>query len=186
MKVWRFYKKPTKGDEIPEGISEEDKFPLYAITNDKKLAKEFMRTRNMDIFMVKKNTEVSKSEYADLANKYRSAVLIKKDLLTSKDKYTDKQEVYEIPVVMTVFEKITVEEPVLPIDDEQTWMTLMPSPYIFNNKILKALKLLDYEQKYRIFKLDFSHVSGDEAYETPSYYVDTVEFFVETFGETLK
>ena len=40
LKVWRFYKKPTTVNEIPETISEEEKFPLYAITNNKKLAKK--------------------------------------------------------------------------------------------------------------------------------------------------
>ena len=187
MKVWRFYKKPTKVNEIPETISEEEKFPLYAITNDKKLAKEFMKTRDMSIFTVKKDTEVGKSEYAEIVSKNRSALLVVNNLITSKDKYTNKQVVYEVPVVMTTFEKITVNEPVLTIDDEQSWMSpTTPSPYIFNNKILKALKLLDYEQKFRIFNLDYSNISADEVYDTPSYYVDTVEFFVDTFGETLK
>ena len=69
MRVWRFYKKPTKVNEIPETISEEEKFPLYAITNDKKLAKEFMKTRDMSIFTVKKDTEVGKSEYAEIVSK---------------------------------------------------------------------------------------------------------------------
>ena len=119
MKVWRFYKKPTKVNEIPETISEEEKFPLYAITNDKKLAKEFMKTRDMSIFTVKKDTEVGKSEYAEIVSKNRSALLVVNNLITSKDKYTNKQEVYEVPVVMTTFEKITVNEPVLTIDDEQ-------------------------------------------------------------------
>ena len=187
MKVWRFYKKPTKVNEIPETISEEEKFPLYAITNDKKLAKEFMKTRDMSIFTVKKDTEVDKSEYAEIVSKNRSALLVVNNLITSKDKYTNNQEVYEVPVVMTTFEKITINEPVLAIDDEQSWMSpTTPSPYILNNKILKALKLLDYEQKFRIFNLDYSNVSTDEVYDTPSYYVDTVEFFVDTFGETLK
>jgi hypothetical protein len=85
MKLYKFFKIPEKNERDDTDI--EDKYVLYAITNNKKLAKRFKKERNMNKFIIKVHEDITKEEYSEICNSSnnRSAVLELHDLLTVLD-----------------------------------------------------------------------------------------------------
>ena len=67
MKVYKFFKIPDENDRKNAHI--EERYPLYAITNDKELAKRFKHDRNMKKFIYKKHTQVTREEYIEMCSK---------------------------------------------------------------------------------------------------------------------
>ena len=62
VKIWAFYIAPNDGDIVPNMSISEKGLTLYALTNNKKFAKQFMRERNMDKFRLKK-MEISEEDW---------------------------------------------------------------------------------------------------------------------------
>lgn len=101
-KVWRFYKKPT--EEMKKYSNKElrldVKYPLYAVTHDKKLASMFRKTRNMDLFL-EKVSSIDKEELEDYLRTHDHSELDIYKLSSYKDKNMDTQEPITTYVCMT-------------------------------------------------------------------------------------
>ena len=70
MKVYKFFRIPD--DNEKDNIDLEQKYTLYAITNNKDYAQLFKDTRNMKKFLCKTHKNVTKEEYAErLRNEYK-------------------------------------------------------------------------------------------------------------------
>ena len=200
MYLWRFFKKPdTPEEDIPMSVTSTDKYPLYAITNQKLFAQRFKSERNMNKFISMK-TEVDKEEYIEYASLSRGCVLELHKLTTVKNKYKKDQVLFDVEVLITNQEYQLCVEPSFNLTDEYWWSTYAISPYIFNKKIMKALKNLDYGIAYKLFNYDGELISTDidlsikkslgfnenDDYCGPSWEIDILNYFISIYGETFK
>lgn len=193
MQVWRFYKKPEVDlESIPDSVSITDKYPLYAVTCEKKLAKRFMMERDMDKFIVRTDDDAEKEEYSQFANMNRSTVLDIYKLETSnKD-----NEVITVDVLMTFNEYQYVKETMcVPLFDENWWYT-MPNPNLFNKSIKKSLRKLGYIQAFKLYnsgtneygatRTDFLLDEEDDDFSAPPWMVDELSYFINIFSTLFK
>ena len=101
-KIWRFYKKPT--EEMKKFTNQElrldVKYPLYAVTADKKMANMFRKTRNMDLFL-EKSSSIDKDDVGMYLRAHDHATIDIYELDTYKDKNLPTQEPMVAKVCMT-------------------------------------------------------------------------------------
>lgn len=143
MTIWRFYIKPSK-------LSSNREYELYAITNKKKLAKAFMNTRRMDLFVIKKSEE-DKDAWIEFANENRGAVLDFYKLQTSvieDDNYVLKNT--KVPITFFEYQNVDSDQIESEAMTPEFW-DQMPPYIIFNEKILDALRNLEYVESQRFF-----------------------------------
>ena len=198
MQCYRFYKIPDKkrkGElEQYDEYNLEDVYPLYAITNDKSLAEKFMSQRNMDRFLLFK-TKMKRKDYAIYANRRRNTVLKEASLITAINKGTKKEKMINVKVVMTADEEIMItDDPFIPCiaNDESFWSyigSIICNTSIFKKKYKKALEYIFWKDHYKLYvqyfiqNLDIDDEADD--YSVPSYYIDELGLFVDTFGKLL-
>jgi hypothetical protein len=189
MQLWRFFKKPSiDADDVPTVLTITDRYPLYAITCDKKLAKRFQRERNSDKFIIKK-TKVDKAEYAEYAMRNRSCVLCIQKLTTVKNKNTKDQEILDVEVLLTTAEYQICKEPMILIGDDSWWTNTayeVPNPYIFNTEVTKALRYFDYIMLYKLFVESAEMMEQDDDYSVPQWYIDELAYFVDIYQDTFR
>ena len=198
MKVWRFYDKANK--------SHSD-YVLYAITNNKKIAKEFIATRNMDRYIMRKS-DIDKEDWINFADDNRGCVIEIHELDTRVKGKSENMTV-KIKVPMTYYEYQTID-----LEDGETFLTsemwLNAPPYlIFNDSMIDALRNVEYVAAQRFFdlnmvyflqyvaendsRIDFdeeeSMVSfGDEEgdYAAPELYTDQLVAFIRMYKDHLR
>ena len=118
---------------------------LHAFTTDKKLAKDFKETRDMDNF-IHHVVEVDETEYNHFARNYSSKNL-ERVTLRSKNDYG---ELVKIPIVMTFSEE---DQSVLRTDmvyEEMGKHTIYES-LSFNDEIRDALSYIDYFKMMKFY-----------------------------------
>lgn len=198
MQCYRFYKIPDKkrkGElEQYNEYNLEDVYPLYAITNDKTLAEKFMSQRNMDRFLLFK-TKMKRKDYAIYANRRRNTVLKEASLITAINKGTKKEKTINVKVVMTEDEDMMItDDPYIPCiqNDDGFWScigSIICNTSIFKKKYKKALEYIFWKDHYKLYvqyfiqNLDIDDEADD--YSVPSYYIDELGLFVDTFGKLL-
>ena len=138
LRVWRFYLKPKSSSSSYD-------YRLYAITNNKKFAREFMNSRKMDRFIVKQTDEL-KDDYADAANENLGAVLNYYNLTTFYINPEDKNQTTgkkEVSVLMTLYEyqSVNADETVYEVLTLEWWIN-MPEYPLVNDRICDALRIL--------------------------------------------
>lgn len=151
MKVWVFYKKPSKDlKNIPiESIGYNRKYPIYAITDNKKFAKIFRNSRNMDKFL-EKQWDISKDEVDEWRITHRGSELSMVPLESFKNKNTDNQSVCYVEILATEDEiNYTLEI----CDTGQIFNKIehWVDPSIFTKKIRNALEILKYRMAMKFF-----------------------------------
>lgn len=205
MKIWRFYKKPKKD-------STKRDYELYAITNNKKMAEEFIATRNMDLFLMKKSKE-DKEDWIDFANENRGAVLDYYKLLTSsEDTDEDVITTRQVKTLLTYFEwqNCDTDQMDPPELQPEFWINMPPYP-IFNDELIEALRNLEYlaaqrfyfglygsnnalndlisdiqkETNTSIFDYELQDEDEEGDYSAPNIAVDELTLFIHTFKELL-
>ena len=178
-KVWRFY---TKGE-----IDNDEKYHLYAITNQKDFAKQFQEERDMNKFIVKKSEE-DFDDWKELAREAGDAVLDIRDLQTKHKTDTNTYSIIGVPILCTMYEYQTVDADFaeLPIMTEEFWFQ-MPNLGIFNNKLIDSLKILEYHRYYRLFVIALQHNDDeDDDYAAPNTEIDEVGILISTFSNLFK
>ncbi len=187
MKIWKYYLKPEKETDNPN-YDIEDRYPLYAITNNKKLAEKFKRSRNMKKFIETK-AHVDKESYIEYINRNRSFKLVEYGLKTwfQHDKF-DKDAIYEVDVVMTEMERSTVEDGLLEFEDISFWVNA-PKPYMFEDKYVEALRTLEYIRSMKIFGHATSFMDYDDKdsdYSAPTMTKDELSLFSKMYYRLMK
>lgn len=171
MKVWKFFKIPedVKNDQFPL----EEKYPLYAYTPDKRLAKQFKRERNMKVFIESK-VHMELEEFQEFVAHNRSCMLQERKFLTVVNKYTKQQREIYVTMVTTMIEGTVVEDQPLAIQDETFWNSLIPfgHPKMFNDELRKLLESIDYGLNYKIFNSDPELDPEYDDYNAPNWYID--------------
>ena len=178
-KVWRFY---TKG-----GIDNDEKYHLYAITNQKNFAKQFQEERDMNKFIIKKSEE-DFDDWKELAREAGDAVLDIRDLQTKHKTDTNTYSTIGVPILCTMYEYQTADADFaeLPIMTEEFWFK-MPNLGIFNNKLIDSLKILEYHRFYRLFVIALqSNYDEDDDYAAPNTEIDEVGILISTFSNLFK
>ena len=182
MKVWRFY-------IIPEKDSENKRYDLYAITNNKEFAKKFKKERNMDKFIVRCTNE-SKESYAEFANKNLSCVLDYRAFITKTLTENKKQTSTEVKLLSTFYEQQCCDSSIQPIEaiDPSEWEAAIPYK-IYKKKIEEALRVLEYISHYKIYTQEFANRyidPNDDDYSAPDIWYDEVGVFIRLFRHTFK
>ena len=205
LRVWRFYLKPKSSSSSYD-------YRLYAITNNKKFAREFMNSRKMDRFIVKQTDEL-KDDYADAANENLGAVLNYYNLTTFYINPEDKNQTTgkkEVSVLMTLYEyqSVNADETVYEVLTLEWWIN-MPEYPLFNDRICDALRILEYVSAQRFFLQDdddfyflLMYLSKNQVidmdyeqqfatyddgdYAVPDLSIDELGVFIKTYADILK
>ena len=144
MKIWRFYKTPKDAKVHIDENDMKQMYPLYAITQSKKLAKKFRDKRNMDKFIEKcSDVDDEISDQFIMANRQR---LILEDYFeTVVEDSKGNSEPLFIKVVHTENEQEYLTEVT-----ESGQILYMVGKYvpieIFRDSIQEDLVLLKYHQ----------------------------------------
>lgn len=184
MKVWRYYFKPDENDS-------NKRYDLYAITNDKSLAKQFEKERNMDKF-IKRCTNEDRETYADVANDNRASVLNVRSFVTRTVLPNGTIQHTDADILCTDYEYQTIKdgaETASYVTTEDYWWHASKHSYMaFKNKIINALRLLEYVAHYKLYNLSFDVAidPDDDDYSAPDLWIDEVGVFISTFKDTFK
>lgn len=196
--VYRFYTKPS--DDVLENSSDlnvTDKYPLYAFTNDKKLYKEFIKTRNMDRFVLIKS-HMEKNEYVKFINSNSGCNIIYCKFYHAVCKYPSKTEhrhIAEIEVLCTLNEKnITEASTEDALAGSCECMEYDIFPLLFKKKYVDALNKILYLQFWGLSpsaQKYIKYMTDDEItyyidYSYPDCTGDELVQFVCLFGNMLK
>ena len=108
MRVWRFYLITNKNEKRKDlsANTMREKYPLYAITEYKDRAMDFIESRDMNQFIMKTSKGVDPEEWTKFKNKHRGSVLEYHKLKTrgKRDKETGKATIKKVEVLMTYAE----------------------------------------------------------------------------------
>ena len=182
IKVWKFYLKPN--DELAH-----QKIYLYALTNKKELAKQFMKERNMDRFIIK----TDKGDKEDVLkfmrdNNNRGAILDIKEIYTKSTNGMSLIISTEVPVLLTQNEYEVIKD--TDIDYQMNWVC-MPNYKMFNKKIRDALRYLEYNNLYDFNKYvsceytPYNPSAPDmPEYASPDLSIDELGIFLRTYRDT--
>lgn len=183
MKVYKFYKKPTEElKNIPVSeYSLKQKYPLYAITPEKKMAKRFRKSRDMNKF-IEKVDDIDDDIVDSYILSKRERLL---DLLTLETFVLDKtkSDPRYVNVVMTDSEFNLVSEygdtgQILNYIPDESWLPTN----IFSEKTKRILNGIYYEKS-----MCFAQVRGinEDGYLALPLKFDLFGIFLLTYGHIL-
>ena len=202
MRISKFYKKPS--DELSK-ISDlriTDKYPLYAIALDKKDAKVFRETRDMEKFIeitdhIEPELEEETLESINKVPLFRGAVLDIRDISEIDGKYERNESTKSIPILMTENEYLAVkeryEESVLILSPMwwDGWCVEATATKFLKDKYRNALDTLDFrvimkytlEDKFYGIESDIEYL---EDFTFPNWRIDEFSLYVHLFGWSYK
>lgn len=155
MKLYKFYQVHSKEElRSIQDLSLEDKYILYAFTNDKKIRKVFKETRNMKKFL-EIVTPITKEEWEEFANQERGKLLdiymykylpdkVKPDMMID-------DAIIEMPIVSTYFEREFIDEIPDGIVDSPKSPMYRICPLFLRDKYIRALKILGYIDYWAVY-----------------------------------
>ena len=157
---------------------------LYAYTDNKSYAKSFERDRDMNKF-IKRKKEITREDVNMLAREEQDKYLLSNKIdIYNKEKMTW----FEAEFVMTQMERTTINNIAVQVMNEDLYKYCWNTPFIFNNKIIKALELLQYNTLHR--QLTYSTRSGEYPAEFCDEIIhikpDMLGIFLHYFGKTMK
>lgn len=117
-----------------------DQYDIYAFTDNKKIANNFKKTRNMKKFFCKKK-KLDREEYNELIRHYMENELEMFEGTTKGKHYT----IETFSLVITRREKRTCQSMGSLILNENLYQYAWGSPNVFKDKYKNALKHLQYE-----------------------------------------
>jgi hypothetical protein len=203
--VYRFYKKPSdeayEASKDDEDLSLEDKYPLYAFTNDKEIRDEFISVRNRERFIEIKS-KMERSEYRDFANS-NNHQLLKKYKFSHLKEYKDHggPEIEDIEIVSTWSEKEFIEafaDAGLANDNEGITSETSGDekyrffPFMLKEKYVEALSTIEYLNHWKLYgkpEYYYELLTDNEQelmdYSYPSTSYDELNLFILLFGDTM-
>ena len=203
MRIHKFYRKSKyPNDEIKKKKSIEERYVLYAITNQDELAKRFKKERNMKEFVYICDKGMDKEEYAAIANSERGSVLDLYELNTVTKGAPVSENASLVEVLMTYTEHQIISDYQLEIDDEELWLHCMMNPFVLTRKYIDALNILQYIPYYKIMvgletreegepkmkrelQLMLDEIYADD-YDAPTLFIDQLAAFVCVFHDIIQ
>lgn len=189
MTLYMFYKKAEEGFDDPP--------KLYAFTNNKEMKNQFVRYRDMSKFVFRKETKISKKEFANFSAKYHKFELINGQFYTRGEIASRR---VPVSVLCTCYEENTIL-----VNSDKLWDEYKGCLFdvsILSKKYMDALNSLMYFKFYSFYKLrpNFDECDFYEpyysAYGPPTdfilteiqegYQYDDFKLFLRFFGNTFK
>lgn len=164
-KYWIYYLKETK--------------ELYAYTDNKKFAKEFESDRDMNKFK-KISCNIDSEEVNGLA-KYHQSKYLKKSSIKIYDKKTMKY--FNSYIIITIEEEVTIQNTAIQLMYDSIYKYCWDNPYIFKDKIIKALSVLEYVNIYNQMSLSQTGQYEDNQINIKP---DELGIFIHYYGNTMK
>lgn len=185
MHLWKFFRVPDDIDKIPDYIDIRDKIPLFAVTTKKKYAKEFIKGRKKDRYLVKKS-DVTQKEAKNFINHHRGQILEYFDLRTNHS----GTERY-VKVLMTEFELDNLTM----LEESYGFLGSISiiNPKVFSEKAWYIIERLDYTSAFYV-STDCEELIND-SYPYLDWYCDQLGLFLyvndtdinhKTFIDTIK
>lgn len=171
----------TDPDEDDGECSISDRYPLYAITGEKELAKRFEQERNMHKFK-KIVSKITKEEYVDYTNLNRMRLL----KLRTLDTNMKESKTGTVSIVMTEneYQNCDPEMMYIALFNEDFWRGSLYPPEVYNKKIRKALEFIDYNVLYKVNKGGSIEEQLEAGREFDMPRIDTYNYFIETYIDT--
>lgn len=179
MKLYRFYRN-GKDDKCDMSVYE--KYPLYAVTSDKELAKRFEKSRKKDYF-IKKVSKVDKDDGIAYLNSHMKSKL---DWFTLRTvMFSEKIDHVAMDLLMTEFEYDMIQayhDNLSPVLDHK-----YVNPYIFNSQIVTALTNIEYLSAFLISDINaaFDGDFEDIANYLEGIDLDEVSIFIHMIDDQL-
>lgn len=163
---------------------------LYAITDDKKLAKKFRKTRRMEVFFEKTFQDV---DYDKKETKYKLSDLRNYKLTETKLKTkNDENKIVEVPIVCSWYEEIKSVVQACDILEQEYQRCTAYDFRVLKDKYLEVLTDIKYMDR---FYRTINQLNDMLAFYTPyfssveksdyDYKVDELALFIKLFGYTL-
>lgn len=190
MTIHIFRLLPRDGYIHDTSLALENKYKMYAFTENKKLAKRFMKERNMKLFLhttVKKDKETA--EYWMHHNRGRWLAI--RDLETYLNKNTPQQITKNAKVLITEDEKSFVEETIdtNPIGPINEYCGGFVDPDVFEDDLQASLKRLRYHDLWRmaLYAKDYVDAGAfpNGPIDTPDIAFDSMGMFTLMYGDLL-
>lgn len=203
MKVYKFYKNPTDEELISaEDLSIEDKYPLYAFTDNKDLRERFIADRDMSKF-IEIVSKMGKDEYVNFANKNNGERLDVYKYEHNKGyvsgasgeiRYSKTYRMVDVPVVSTWSEREWVgsiaEDGITDLTD---YIGYQFFPFILKSKYVKALSTLEFLSYWKLLGPTdrFQDYARDDEldeldYSPPAIQIDELNLLVQLFSDKFK
>lgn len=200
MRVWRFYLITNKNEKRKDlsANTMREKYPLYAITEYKDRAMDFIESRDMNQFIMKTSKGVDPDEWTKFKNKHRGSVLEYHKLKTrgKRDKETGKATIKKVEVLMTYAEytnstEVATDDGVSMALNEFFMTSRLVNPFCFQKKYHEILEKLMYNKMYYVYVDDpFTIVKSlDEDYTISfhgNFIYDELAIFIKEHGDTFK
>lgn len=174
MKLWKYYL-------IPEKDVEKRTYRLYAFTNKKEFAERFEEERSEKHFIYAKPVEIEKDEWVKFAKENRDKLLDYHGFET-KGEIDGRYVISTVKILCTDSEfsqsnSESVEEEICDV----VTITNMPSYKIFNKKIIKALRLIQFTKYYKLMSANAYLMENDDDYSAPEFSVDELACYIKLF-----
>lgn len=165
--IYRFYRISDLNDEVNKRYNN---YPVYAFTDSKELANDFMKTRNMKKFKLVKS-KLSKEEYTEYYNQNRTSALdVYKYLTILGDNGDDWKE---IKMTTTWMEREVVSDKSR--DSVMNELDGSANPELLKDKYITVLSKLQYMQ---LWAINQSYYEGDFEDSIPEILVDQLSLLL--------
>lgn len=172
-KFWFFYYKDPKQ---PNVLYDED---IYAWTDDKRLAKQFQKERNMDLFTLVKE-ELNYTDQRIIGEEYTDCLLEPYEMAMYNK---DKTKRFVVTFALTKEEVTTINVSSMSLLVKNVYGNCWQNPIIFNDKLYEALEVLEYTKiYYNIISKNMYPMENDDIHLKP----DIFSIFIRNYGKTLK
>lgn len=157
---------------------------IYAFTPEKRLAKKFIETRNMDMF-IEKTVDVNKNEYNNYLINYKGHLLVDSGFVTSSNNCFSN--ISTVKLVVTQHEEETV---FIKADIVLMELSKYTSPIseLFNTELLDALSEVEYINIFNFYLMNNqgypSHLKLSPSEINVS--IDYLSLFLYFYGYTMK
>lgn len=154
-------------------MKENDKYKIYAYTDQKELSTLFEEFRDMSKFYIKK-IKLNREDVNNLAELYQPLYLMEKELT-----YRKFNKVGKIKMAITMMENLTLQNHIskIHIDLLLGNVSFNIDPNLLKPKIRDALTVLGYTELY-----NYIYEESDK----PEYIIDELNVFIEYYGKTLR
>lgn len=191
MKVYKYYYIGDKYGVIIDHTKEDkdidyykDKYQLYAVSTDKKVAKNFECSRNMKKFL-KTTVHMDKEEYVDWINKKgRESLVISEEIIYTR-RPNHPCTIMSVKVPMTYSEYLFVTEFDLSmyLDGLEGWTTSPPA-YIFDKEVENTLRTLGYPEIRELYLAAGDDKKVDVDDYMPNLEIDQLSILTDYFAGT--
>ena len=188
MKIWKYYKVPDKENRD----NEKKKYDLYAITDKRRYAERFENERNMNMFIKGEVSDLDDSDGLDFLNANQQLVLDVFSYETKAVKELNKQYTIDTVALLTTYSEYfnCKSEQCEEFMFTETMFIGVPHYKIFNNKLIKDLKRIEYVNLFKVLVSNpifiNSMSSEDIDYAAPDICADEFGVFLRCYGSLFK